>query len=161
VLKHFPGHGRSSADSHNRSSDVPGLDSLRNVDLAPYRTLLDDGRVGVLVAHVRIPGYSDGPSSLSRKVVTDLLRKEYGHDGLVISDGLGMAGTGTYQGSGLVRFLQAGGDLGIVTAGGAPYARDAVRRAVADGKLPEKQLNKVAERVLRYKDVDACGLVGQ
>lgn len=159
VLKHFPGHGRGTADSHTTASRVPGIESLRRLDLKPYREVLDDGPVGVLVAHVRIPGYSEEPSSLSRRVIKKLLRKEFGHKGLVISDGLGMAGTGTTQGQGLVRFLQAGGDLGIVTAGGAPWAHNAVKSALSRGDLSEQQLNSVAERVLRFKKVKACELV--
>lgn len=159
VLKHFPGHGRTTADSHTATSQAPQIDSLRKVDLVPYATLLDDGRVGVLVAHVQVPGYSGGPSSLSRTVIKDLLRGELGHKGLVVSDGLGMAGTGTTQGRALVRFLNAGGDLGIVTVGGAAPARAAVRAALADGSLSTKRLNAVAERVLRYKKVNPCRLV--
>ncbi len=160
VLKHFPGHGRTSADSHTATSWSPRLRTLRAVDLVPYRTLLRDGRVGVLVAHVQVPGYSGGPSSLSPKVVRGLLRSEYGHRGLVISDGLGMAGTGTTQGRAQVRFLRAGGDLGIVTAGAVPSVRAAVRAALADGSLTKARLNDVAGRVLRHKKLDPCRLLG-
>src|ERR1700754_1990239 len=95
VLKHFPGHGRADGDSHAGRVTTPPLADLRTDDLRPYATLLGpggplaDGRTGVLVGHLDVPGLTeDLPSSLSPQVYA-LLRNEIGFDGLVLTDDLG------------------------------------------------------------------------
>lgn len=158
VAKHFPGHGRATADTHNSKSVGPGLESLRKVDLLPFQALIADSpKLAVMVGHTQIPGYSEMPSTQSRKVITGLLRGELGFPGLVISDALGMAASGkSDQGAAMVGFLRAGGDLGIVGDGGAVAGRRAVRAALKSGKLSASRVDQAAARVFAAKGVDPC-----
>jgi len=95
VLKHFPGHGRASADSHLQLPTTPPFNEMRSVDLVPYTTLLSESAykdsVAVMVGHLTVPGLSDGvPTSLSPETISGVLRSELGFDGLVITDALNM-----------------------------------------------------------------------
>lgn len=95
VFKHFPGHGRASADSHDVLPTTPSLEMLRELDLAPFVALLGDPTVaegsGVMVAHLLVPGLSEQlPTTMSRETIEGLLRSELGFDGLVFSDAVNM-----------------------------------------------------------------------
>ena len=90
VLKHFPGHGRATGDSHNIGASTPSLTSMRTSDLVPFAAILADRRVGVMTAHLYVPGLDTYPASLSTRAVTDLLRGEFGHRGLIVTDSLSM-----------------------------------------------------------------------
>lgn len=162
VVKHFPGHGSSSGDSHDQLVAGPGIDQLRAVDLVPFREILDAvDRAAVMVGHTTIPGYSREPSSQSATTMLGLLRGELGFGGLIVSDALGMAASGTDdQGEALVGFLAAGGDLGIVGPGGSMSGRRAVRAALKSGALSDQRLDEAAARVLAAKRVDPCDVVG-
>ena len=93
MLKHFPGHGHGSGDSHTGGVVTPPLDQLQNDDLVPYRTLVTAAPVGVMVGHLQVPGLTGNePTSLSRAAV-QLLRTGTGYngpafDGPVFSDDL-------------------------------------------------------------------------
>ncbi len=156
VLKHFPGHGRASADTHDGAATTPPLDELRATDLAPYEAMLSDD-VGVMVGHLDVPGLTDGrPASLSRAAINGLLRTELGFDGLVVSDALGMGAirqvaTGP---DAAVLFLQAGGDLALVDAVDASDAHAAIVAAVTSGRLEPFRLHQAVTHVLRVKDVE-------
>ena len=98
VLKHFPGHGRASGDSHKGRVTTPPLAELRTTDLRPYEQLPAAGRVAVMVGHLDVPGLTDGlPTSLTPAAYR-LLREDYRFDGLVVTDDLGAmkAVTGTF-----------------------------------------------------------------
>ena len=156
VLKHFPGHGRASADTHDGAATTPPLDELRQLDLVPYQALLTDD-VAVMVGHLDVPGLTGGePASLSYEAITGLLRAELGFDGLVVSDALGMGAirqvaTGPEA---AVLFLQAGGDLALVDAVDVVGAHAAVLSAVGTGWLEPLRLHQAATRVLRTKDLN-------
>ncbi len=108
-LKHFPGHGSASADSHLELPDVTDV-WQRDVELEAFRQLVSDD-VFVMTAHLRHSGLdAEFPASLSRKVTTDLLRGELGFGGKVVTDSLDMAGA--RQGGSLARTLQLAADSG-------------------------------------------------
>lgn len=90
VLKHFPGHGRASGDSHNVGATTPSLSSIKAADLIPFARILTDSRIGVMTAHLYVPGLDSEPASLSARAITQLLRGEIGHLGLIVSDSLAM-----------------------------------------------------------------------
>ncbi|MGI9092297.1 MAG: beta-N-acetylhexosaminidase, partial [Mycobacteriales bacterium] len=140
--KHFPGHGAAATDSHEELPivDAPA-DVLSTVDLEPFRAAIAAGARSVMTAHVVYPAWDPGvPATLSRPILTDLLRGELGFAGVLITDALHMAairdGVGCAEGA--VQALAAGADLVCVDLDlpGQVAVRDAVAAAVADGRLP-------------------------
>src|SRR6266436_2569862 len=118
VAKHFPGHGRTSVDSHLALPDVDAtIDELERWDLVPFRAALGAGCPAVMVAHVRYRVLDPAlPASLSAEVIGGLLRRRLGFSGLVLSDDLEMAAVASPWGvaGAARRFLAAGGDLALV-----------------------------------------------
>src|SRR5207247_9072355 len=118
VAKQFPGHGRTSIDSHLALPDVDAtIDELERADLVPFRAALGAGCLAVMVAHVRYRVLDPAlPASLSAAVIGGLLRQRLGFSGLVLSDDLEMAAVArTWGVAGAARrFLAAGGGLALV-----------------------------------------------
>src|SRR5690606_3051730 len=116
-LKHFPGHGDTDVDSHY---DLPQLnfsrERLENLEMYPFRELIKAGAPAVMVAHMHIPALDatpNIPSSISRKVVTDLLRDEMGFQGLSVTDAMDMNGVKKFfpNGEADILAIEAGNDL--------------------------------------------------
>jgi beta-N-acetylhexosaminidase len=153
--KHFPGHGDTSADSH-RELPVAGGD-LEDA-LLPFRAAIDAGVKVVMVGHLLLPALDDVPATLSRTIVTGLLRDELGFDGVVMTDALEMAAVSATYGveEAAVRALIAGADtLGL----GHDLHEEAVERvhaaivaAVRTGRLKEDRLAEAAGRVAALAD---------
>ncbi|MGB7981608.1 MAG: glycoside hydrolase family 3 N-terminal domain-containing protein [Candidatus Nanopelagicales bacterium] len=162
VLKHFPGQGRATADTHYELAVGPPIDELRAVDMVPFGAIPGAVDVGVMVGHTTIPGYSDTPASQSTRTIGGLLVDELGFEGLIVSDALGMAASGEpTQGDALVGFIAAGGDLGIVGPGGSQEGRRALRSALEDGTVSRDRLDDAAGAVLAAKGVDPCRVAGR
>ena len=144
VLKHFPGHGHGSGDSHTAGVvTTPPLDTLMTSDLVPYRTLTTEGPVGVMMGHLEVPGLTgDQPASLSPAAV-DLLRSGGyggpGFNGPVFSDDLSsMAAISSRYGvaEAVLRTLQAGVDVALwITTDEVPAVLDRLEKAVSGGEL--------------------------
>ena len=159
VLKHFPGHGRGSADSHVALSFTPDIEELRAVDLVPFEALVSS-EVAVMVGHLVVPGLTDElPASLSPAAIDGLLRTELGFDGLVITDALNMNAIADRWGTGeAVRLaLVAGADVAIVgsPAEVAPVL-DHLESAVAGGTLTRAHIDDSVARVFEAKAADPC-----
>lgn len=160
VLKHFPGHGHGSGDSHTGGVVTPPLDALQNNDLVPYRTLVAVPPVGVMVGHLQVPGLTgDAPASLSPEAV-QLLRNGVGYKGPpftgpVFSDDLSsMAAISDRYGvaEAVLRSLRAGVDVALwVTTDEVPAVLDRLQQAVASGDLPAKQVDESLVRVATMK----------
>jgi beta-N-acetylhexosaminidase len=141
VGKHFPGHGRSTVDSHLALPEIDASDqALEAVELVPFRRALDAGCPAVLVAHCRYPALDpEWPASLSPAVIDGLLRRRMGFGGLVVSDDLEMDAVARGWGvpEAAVRFLAAGGDLAIVSrkAEARLATAEAVRVALERGRV--------------------------
>lgn len=152
VVKHFPGHGRASADTHDAPSQTPELADLRAVDLRPYDALMAEAPLGVMVGHLDVPGLTpEGvPASLSADAI-GLLRGAYEFDGLVVTDDL--AAMDAVRDRFTVpeaaeRALAAGVDLVLLsqpTDVGAVL--DRLEEAVASGRVPERRLDAAVARV--------------
>src|SRR4051812_36730224 len=112
--KHFPGHGRTTADSHKELPHVAeSAETLRETDLVPFRKAIDVGVASIMTAHVAFPALdsSGSPATLSRPILTHLLRSELGFSGLVVSDALIMEGVlSGGETEAVIRALAAGCD---------------------------------------------------
>ncbi|MEV5429926.1 glycoside hydrolase family 3 protein [Streptomyces sp. NPDC052701] len=154
--KHFPGHGDTAVDSHLA---LPRIDVdaslLADRELVPFRAAIAAGTRAVMSAHILVPALDpDRPATLSRRILTDLLRGELGYDGLIVTDGMEMqAIAGTYGiERGSVLAVAAGADAICVGGGLADEEtvrrlRDALVAAVRSGELPEERLADAAERI--------------
>lgn len=169
VIKHFPGHGSSSGDSHTGAVTVPPLDQLQAKDLVPFREMIANFGAGtaVMVGHLDVPGLtSDGlPASVSPAVMA-LLRGGAGYDappfdGVIFTDDLsGMAAiTDRFTlPQSVVAALTAGADVALWgSTDRVPEVLDALEAAVASGQLPMEQVDASAQRVLELKAVANCG----
>ena len=144
VLKHFPGHGHASGDSHTAGVVMtPPLDQLMTSDLVPYQTLTSQGPVAVMMGHLEVPGLTgDQPASLSQAAVGLLRSGGYGgaaFNGPVFSDDLSsMAAISSRYGvaEAVLRTLQAGVDVALwITTDEVPAVLDRLEKAVAAGEL--------------------------
>ncbi|MEU1271946.1 glycoside hydrolase family 3 protein [Streptomyces sp. NPDC005799] len=154
--KHFPGHGDTAVDSHHALPriDVPA-EVLSARELAPFRAALAAGTRAVMSAHILVPALDPvRPATLSRPVLTRLLRGELGYDGLIVTDGMEMQAIAATYGveRGSVLAIAAGADAICVGGGLADdetvrRLRDALVTAVRTGELPEARLADAAERV--------------
>jgi len=166
VYKHFPGHGRASADSHLELPVTPAYSDMATLDLIPYDELLADSGAAVMVGHLSVPGLSDEtPTSLSPNTVTRLLRgrngetfegKSYNFNGLVFTDALNMGAiTNTYSGTeAVVRALAVGADVAIVTdPESITPSIDALSAALSDGRMAWDLIDQSVQRVLGAKGV--------
>lgn len=161
VIKHFPGHGSGSADSHLAFSTTPPLDELRTRDLLPFVDLVDTGAL-VMVGHLLVPGLTeDVPTSLSPEAIDGLLRMELGYDGVVVTDALGMAAVSQRwtNAEAAELALVAGADLVILDDPTvvAPVLDD-LEASLADGVLTRAHVDDSVERVLALKATDPCSL---
>ncbi|MGF2947418.1 glycoside hydrolase family 3 N-terminal domain-containing protein [Mycobacterium sp. Lab-001] len=167
VLKHFPGHGHGSGDSHSGAVVTPPLSDLQGDDLVPYRTLVKAAPVAVMMGHLQVPGLTDGaPASLSRPAV-QLLRDGTGYggpafSGPVFSDDLSsMAAISDRYGvaEAVLRSLQAGTDIALwVTTAEVPAVLDRLDKAVVAGELAMPAVNDSVVRVATMKGRNrACG----
>lgn len=159
VVKHFPGHGRASADSHLGFSTTPPLQELRQSDLVPFVELMAPA-VPIMVGHLLVPGLAeDLPTSLAPEAIDGLLRSELGFDGIVITDALNMSAVSQrWDNAESVRLaLVAGADLAIIDdPGAAAPVLDHLEAAIADESLSREQVDDSVERVLALKGVDPC-----
>ena len=157
VVKHFPGHGDTSTDSH---VDLPVVDKtaeqLKEFELIPFQAAIDEGTPCVMVAHILMTQIDpDLPASLSPEMVTGLLRQELGFDGVVCTDDLTMGAiSNTYgMGEAAVMAVEAGCDLLLVCheADNLTAARDALLSAVDAGRISMERLDESVYRILSLK----------
>jgi beta-N-acetylhexosaminidase len=160
VLKHFPGHGHGSGDSHTGGVTTPPLSDLIANDLVPYRKLVTETPVGVMIGHLQVPGLTGSdPASLSKPAV-DLLRTGTGYggppfDGPVFSDDLSsMAAISDRFGvtEAVLRTLQAGTDIALwVTTKEVPAVLDRLEQALNAGELQLPAIDASVVRVAAMK----------
>lgn len=154
--KHFPGHGDVDSDSHLALPTVLGdRERLMRVELAPFRAAAQDGLESVMTGHLAVPGLGEDPSvpaTLSRKILHDVLRKELGFTGLVVTDALDMGGVKNALAPGevAVQALLAGADV-LLMPPDPLAARQAVVGAVESGRVPMARLDDAVRRILEAK----------
>lgn len=158
TLKHFPGHGDTDTDSH-LALPVIGHDRerLEKVELAPFRHIIGAGTDAVMTAHVVFPAYEqrDIPATLSRPIVTGLLREQLGFGGVIVTDCLEMNAISETVGvgAGAVQAVQAGADLILVChrMDRQVEAIEAVTAAVLAGEIDESRIDESLDRLRRLK----------
>jgi beta-N-acetylhexosaminidase len=167
VIKHFPGHGHGSGDSHTGGVSTPPLSALQTDDLIPYRTLVTAAPVGVMVGHLQVPELTgDEPASVNRAAV-QLLRTGTGYnapafDGPVFSDDLSsMAAIKDHYSvpDAVLKTLQAGIDVALwVTTDEVPAVLDRLEKAVAAGELTVPGVDASVQRIKKFKGAKSdCG----
>lgn len=160
--KHFPGHAETNVDSHD---ELPSLEVSRTRlevnDWHPYRELIRLGLKSIMVGHLACPALDDSgaPASLSRRVVTDVLRGQMGFRGLIVTDAMDMGAIAKRHepGEAAVRALMAGCDV-ILMPPEPERAKAAIVAALQEGRLSRSQLQASVERILDAKA--AVGLFG-
>jgi beta-glucosidase len=147
--KHFPGHGRTTADSHEELPVVAAPRPALEADLLPFRRAVAAGVAGVMTAHVAYPALDPAgvAATHSRAVLDGLLRRDLGFGGLVVTDALIMEGAvrGTGERQGAVRALAAGCDL-LLYPKDVPGVVDAIEAAAAAGALDARRLEASLQR---------------
>ncbi|MGG3469784.1 beta-N-acetylhexosaminidase [Neobacillus pocheonensis] len=157
VIKHFPGHGDTSVDSHLELPLVLNdLTRLKQVELVPFNNAIKDHADMVMVAHILVkkidPNY---PASMSKTIITDLLRKQYGFRGVVISDDMTMGAIAKHYNlkDAAVRAVNAGSDIILVGHGMDNVATiyNGIYSAVTNHTISEDTINKSVYRILSLK----------
>ncbi|MFC8853478.1 glycoside hydrolase family 3 protein [Streptomyces sp. NPDC057144] len=153
--KHFPGHGDTATDSHTGFPVIThSREEWEKLDAPPFRAAIEAGIDAIMTAHLMVPALDDSgdPATLSRPILTGILREELGYDGVVVTDSLGMQGVRTKYGDARVPVLalKAGVDQ-LLNPPDLPLAWNAVLTAVKDGELTEARLDESILRVLRLK----------
>ncbi|MGH3642620.1 MAG: glycoside hydrolase family 3 N-terminal domain-containing protein [Mycobacterium sp.] len=166
VLKHFPGHGHGSGDSHLGDVTTPGLPELKTSDLVPYATLTTLAPVAVMVGHLEVPGLTtDEPTSLTPAAYELLRSGQYGgppFDGLVFTDDLSsMKAISDHFGvpDAALKALQAGADVALwVTTDEVPAVLDRLEKAVNSGELDPKKVDASVLKIAAIKGKNPrCG----
>ena len=176
TTKHFPGHGDTAVDSHYGLPLVShDKERLRSVELVPFQKAIDEGVDMVMTAHVQFPAFDDTtytskkdgqeimvPATLSKKVLTGLLREEMGFEGVIVTDALNMKAIADNFGQeeAVVLALKSGVDIALMPAqvnslqmeGNLSSVFNAVKEAIETGNLPIEQVNKSVKRILELKE---------
>lgn len=151
-LKHFPGHGDTSTDTHEGAAVVSkSFDELRAGEFLPFVSGIEAGADMVMIGHITVTSVDPEPATISKAIITDVLRGELGWDGVVISDSLDMGALAGYDnGEVCVKFLEAGGDI-LLGIPDIETALTALEAAVTDGRLTESRIDESVQRVLELK----------
>lgn len=154
-VKHFPGHGNTKEDSHTSyATTLKGIDELKETEFVPFEKQIENGISFIMAGHISVPNVTGDqtPASLSKVVLTDILRNELGYSQIIITDALNMgAVTNCYtSGEAAVLAIQAGADMLLMPEDfqGAYYS---VLEAVRQGKITEERLDESLRRILVVK----------
>lgn len=155
TIKHFPGHGDTSEDSHTgKAYSYKYLDELRSCEFIPFKAGIDAGADFVMCANIIVPNVEESgdPATMSRFFVTDLLRGELGFNGLVITDALDMHAVSSYYTSAqaAINCINAGCDM-LLCPDTLTEAGAAVIEAVNNGTISESRINESVKRILNKK----------
>ena len=172
--KHFPGHGDTDQDSHRTLPWVGhSIDRLSEVELYPFRRLIADSVASVMTAHLFVPALeprTNTPTSISRKIVTEIIQNQMGFQGLMVTDALNMRGITAGLQPGEPDFLAflAGNDI-LLQTGNLPAAFNRIKAAVESGQIPIVELDARVKKILKakfwvglnkYKPIELAGLSG-
>lgn len=155
-IKHFPGHGDTDVDSHY---DLPQLkftkERLDTLEMYPFKELIKAGAAGVMIAHMNIPSLDitpNMPSTLSKPIVTGILKQDIGFKGIIISDAMGMKGVVKYfkNGEADVMGVIAGNDI-LELSENSKRAIKMVRQAIKDQRITIERIDESVKKILTAK----------
>ncbi|WP_267405862.1 MULTISPECIES: glycoside hydrolase family 3 N-terminal domain-containing protein [unclassified Chryseobacterium] len=156
AIKHFPGHGDTNTDSH---LDLPvvshNLERLNNIEIAPFKALMDKGIGGVMVAHLYVPTLESGkgiPASVSKNIVTGLLKDQLGYKGLIITDALNMGAVANKYNPGELDAMafKAGNDIMLFSQGVAS-GKKLIQKAIDNGEISQSRVEESVKKILLTK----------
>ena len=156
AIKHFPGHGDTSTDSH---LDLPvishNIDRLNTIELAPFKALMKEGIGGVMVAHLYVPTLESGkgiPASVSKNIITGLLKEKLGYKGLIITDALNMNAVASKYKPGELDAMafKAGNDIMLFSQGVAE-GKKLIQKAIDNGEIPQSRIEESVKKILLTK----------
>ena len=156
TMKHFPGHGNTSTDSHMTLPTVTRtMEEVRDIELAPFRYMIKYGVNGAMVGHLYFPAIEkvkNTSSSLSYGVVTELLKNQMGFKGLIFTDGLDMKGVSEKVRNDSVPYVafMAGNDV-LILPHDVPFAIKTIKAAVERDTIAAARLEESCKKILRYK----------
>lgn len=160
-VKHFPGLGDASEDTHNGLAVIDkSLDELKQTELVPFISAIENGANMIMVGHMSLPQVvgDNTPATMSKEVISDLLRSELGFNGVVITDAMNMGAITEYYGAdeAAIRAFKAGADM-VLMPEDFKLAYEGVIAAVKDGTISEERINNSLKRVFRIKYADSVG----
>lgn len=154
--KHFPGHGDTASDSHIELPLVNfSKDRLDSVELYPYKKVINSGVASIMVAHLSLPQIEKNvnlPSSLSKVVVTDILKNELAYQGLIITDGLNMKGAANYNTSAEINMaaIEAGNDILLIPSD-IKGTLNLLKASIKKGKITHERIDESVRKILKAK----------
>ena len=155
TAKHFPGHGDTAEDSHMQLAKLDhSKERLEALELMPFRAAIAHGVDSIMTAHMSVPAFEPQaiPATVSRNILTNLLRDELGFKGIVVTDAMDMQGiTALYStGEAAVRAIEAGADVLLMPTDPAECIR-ALEAAVASGRISRQRIDLSAAKILAAK----------
>jgi len=156
AIKHFPGHGDTSTDSH---LDLPvvshNLERLEKIELAPFKALMDKGIGGVMVAHLYVPAIETEkgiPASVSKKIITGVLKEKFGYKGLIITDALNMGAVSNKFKAGELDAMafKAGNDIMLFSQDVAT-GKKLIQQAIDKGEISQSRVEESVKKILLTK----------
>ena len=171
--KHFPGHGDSDSDSHYTLPTIrKSKNEMKAMELFPFSEMIEQGLGGMMVAHLSVPGYDsipDNPSTLSKEIVTGLLKEELGFKGVVFTDALNMKGVSACYRPGVLDKLAllAGNDI-MLFSEDVHKAVDEIHLAVENCEITQEEIDGRVKKILmlkhwaglnQYQKVDTANLI--
>ena len=155
ALKHFPGHGATGQDSHEGAAySQRSLEQLRQCEFLPFESGIRSGTEFVMVGHIALPEVTgnDIPAALSGQIIAQLLRKELGYKGIVITDAMNMGAIANYYSAAdaAVQSIEAGADM-ILMPSDFKAAYQGVLDAVQKGKISEERIDESLRRIIVLK----------
>lgn len=154
--KHFPGHGATETDSHHTLPVINfSQEQIRNVELYPYKKLMHEGLASVMVAHLDVPSFESRPgypSSISKSIVTDLLKEELKFEGLIFTDALNMKGASNFKQPGDIDLeaFKAGNDI-LLFPENVPVAIQKIKDAIDSNYVSKERLSYSVKKILHFK----------
>jgi beta-N-acetylhexosaminidase len=157
TIKHFPGHGDTSVDSHLALPIVnKSLKELMKLELIPFKRAIDQGADVVMVAHILMPELDkNNPASMSKSVITDVLRRQLGFNGVIITDDMTMGAIVEHFdiGKAAVESVKSGSDIILVGHGydNVEKIRSSLKNAIENGEISQQRINESVERIIKLK----------